>query len=94
MLGEEIKSFRLARHMTQEQLARKLDVTKQAVSNWENSNIQPSVDMVMKIAALFHTSTDYLLGLSDTRKIDAAGLTNEQTAHLEQLADDFRRLNG
>lgn len=94
MLGEKIKHLRKSHHFTQEQVARQLSVTKQAVSNWENSNIQPSVDMVIKIAGLFHTSTDYLLGLDEEQRIDSTGLTSEQTAHLEMIADEFRKLNG
>lgn len=46
MLNERIKELRLAHGMTQVELARELSVSKQCVSNWENNNIQPSVDML------------------------------------------------
>ena len=46
---------------TQVSLAQKLSVTKQAVSNWENGNIQPSIDMLVRLADLFSVTTDYLL---------------------------------
>lgn len=35
MVGENIKRFRTQRHMTQDELAQQLNVTRQAVSNWE-----------------------------------------------------------
>ena len=42
MLGERILELRTAHNWTQVQLAQKLNVSKQAVSNWENNNILPS----------------------------------------------------
>ena len=53
MLSEKIKSLRLAGNYSQVDIAEKLSVTKQTVSNWENNNIHPSVDMLVKIADLF-----------------------------------------
>ena len=48
MLGEQIKQLRLARNMSQVALANQLGVTKQSISNWENDNILPSLDMLKK----------------------------------------------
>ena len=63
MLNQRIRELRLARKMSQVELAKALYVTKQSVSNWENDNIQPSVEMLMKLAKVFSVSTDYLLGM-------------------------------
>ena len=52
MLNENIKKLRLARGISQVELAAELNVSKQCVSNWENDNIQPSVEMLVKIAHL------------------------------------------
>ena len=56
MLGEQIKKLRIAKHINQVQLAEYLGVTKQSISNWENNNILPSVDMLKKIAQFFNCS--------------------------------------
>lgn len=48
MLGEQIKKLRLAQNISQVTLANQLGVTKQSISNWENDNILPSVDMLKK----------------------------------------------
>lgn len=77
--------------MSQVELARRLGVSKQSVSNWENDNIQPSVDMLVKIARCLNTSTDYLLGLSPEKTIDAGGLTDIQIAHITQIIDDIKK---
>lgn len=94
MLGEQIHALRTARNMNQVQLADKLGVTKQSVSNWENNNILPSVDMLKNIATFFHCSTDYLLEMNEGKiYIETTDLTLEQTAHLQQLAADLAYLN-
>ena len=56
MLGDRIKTLRTARNLSQVELARKLNVSKQSVSNWENNNILPSVDIVKKLALFFSCS--------------------------------------
>lgn len=48
MLGEQIKSLRIAHNISQVSLANQLGVTKQSVSNWENNNILPSIEMLKK----------------------------------------------
>lgn len=89
MLGENIKTLRTSRGINQIMLANALGVTKQCVSNWENENILPSVEMLVKIAAYFRVSTDYLLDLEEERKLCVQGLTEEQIAHISLLIDDL-----
>lgn len=62
MIGERIKALRIERKMTQKELASRLFVTAQAVSRWENGEVEPSVSTVAKIAEIFHVSTDVLMG--------------------------------
>lgn len=89
MLSARIKELRLSRNMNQVQLAKELNVTKQTVSNWENDNIQPSVNVLIKIADYFGVTTDYMLGRSSTRTIDAEGLTDRQIAHIRFIIEDI-----
>lgn len=94
MLGEQIRTLRTARNLSQVQLAERLGVTKQSVSNWENNNILPSVDMLKKIAQFFACSTDYLLELDFGRVyIETTNLSLEQAAHIQQLIADMEFLN-
>ena len=76
MLHQRIRTLRQTRSMSQVQLARLLGVTKQSVSNWENDNIQPSIEMLKKLAAVFSVSTDYLLGLDVAFAIRTDGLSD------------------
>ena len=50
MLNERIKQLRLTRGLSQVELSKLLNVSKQSVSNWENDNIQPSIEMLLKIS--------------------------------------------
>ena len=94
MLGEQIRSLRIARKMTQVQLAKKLGVSKQTVSNWENDNVPPSIEMLRKVAKALSCSSDYLLELDTSRSVlDITSLSTEQIAHIQQIIDDLRTLN-
>ena len=89
MFGELIKSLRMSRGLNQVELAKIFNVTKQSVSNWENENIMPSVDMLVKIANYFGVSTDYLLGLTEKHALNTDGLSELQIAHIQTLINDI-----
>ena len=93
MLGERIKGLRIAFNYSQVNLADKLGVTKQSISNWENGNIIPSVEMLLKIANVFSVTTDYLLGEDDRRHLDVDGLTPEQMALVQRMVKYLQLLN-
>lgn len=94
MIGDRIKLLRLSRNLSQVELAKKLNVSKQSVSNWENNNILPSVEIVTQLAIFFSCSTDYILGINDKRTlIDISGLTEEQLVHIQYIIDDIKKLN-
>ncbi len=93
MLNKKIRELRISANMSQVQLAKRLGVTKQSVSNWENDNIQPSIEMLIKVAKVFAVSTDFLLGLSSDNTIDVSGLSEDVIAHLRLLIDDYKKQN-
>lgn len=59
--GEKIKSIRTKEKLTQEQFAMKLNVSRQAVSNWENNKNFPDIEMLILISDVFHISLDELI---------------------------------
>ena len=59
--GEQIKSIRKKGNMTQEQFAIRLNVSRQAVSNWENDKNLPDIGMLILISDVFHVSLDSLI---------------------------------
>ena len=95
MFATRIKYLRQSAGINQVQLAEKLGVTKQSISNWENDNILPSIDMLVKIADFFAVTTDYLLGRSIQepsfpQMLDLSGLTPGQAEHIKNIVDDLR----
>ena len=88
-LNENIHQLRMARNLSQVDLAKALGVTKQSISNWENNNIQPSIDMLVHLAKFFSVSTDYLLGLEQWKYIEISGLTDHQLAHISAIINDI-----
>lgn len=61
MIGEKIKKLRVDNQLTQKELAEKLFVTSQAVSRWENNEVEPSINTIVEIAKIFNVPTDTLL---------------------------------
>lgn len=64
-----IASERKRINMTQEDLANELGVSKSTIARWEQGTIPPYGSELIKMHDLFQCSTDYLLGLTDERKI-------------------------
>ncbi len=93
MLNENIKNLRVLNGLSQVQLAKELGVSKQCVSNWENDNIQPSIEMLIKIAKFFKVSTDYLLDLDVKKYLDVSNLTDLEVTHLKNLVTDLENLH-
>lgn len=60
-IGSKIKALRLSKSMTQEQLAKALHVSAQAVSKWENGKSYPDIHSLLLLSALFDVSLDQLI---------------------------------
>ena len=61
ILGEKIAALRKQNNWSQEDLAEKLELSRQSVSKWESGASIPDLDRIIKLSALFGVSTDYLL---------------------------------
>ena len=59
--GEKLQTLRQKAGMSQDALAEKLDVSRQAVSRWERDETMPETEKVIALADLFGVTTDYLL---------------------------------
>ena len=91
MFDERLKEHRKSLGINQIEFGKRLNVTKQCISNWENNNIMPSIDMLIRISKTFSVSADYLLGLDDQRTLNVSGLSAEQIFHLQAIADDLKQ---
>ena len=60
--NEVLKRLRVEKQMTQDEMAEKLFVTRQAVSRWETGETTPNVEMLKQLSILFDVSINTLLG--------------------------------
>lgn len=74
MLGEKLKALREERHFTQEDVASRLNVTRQALSKWENNITEPDIDTIKKLGAIYDVSISDLIG---EEKKDRIGIWNK-----------------
>ncbi len=63
--GEKLASLRKEHNLSQEELANKLNVSRQAVSKWESNNAYPETEKIVAICKLFNSSMDELIGLKE-----------------------------
>lgn len=89
--GNTLKELRQKAGMTQKDLASKVGVTKSVISYYELSERSPSPEMLMKLASVFHVSTDFLLGFQKQDTIDLSGLNAEDKMLVRTLVDTLRK---
>lgn len=86
-MGNKLKELRKQKRLTQKQVADRIGLAISAVSSYEAGTRYPSYDVLIKLARIFHVSTDYLLGMTDKQEIDVAGLNTEEIEVVLQLVN-------
>ncbi len=69
-LGNQIKSLRLSKGLTQEALAEQLGVTAQAVSKWERNAALPDIGLLPQLSVLFGVTIDQIFAIPDEDRLD------------------------
>ena len=69
MIGNNIKKLRVQQGMTQKNLADKLFVSAQAISRWENDEVEPSIGTIVELAKIFDVSVDEILGIGSKESV-------------------------
>ena len=103
---QRLKLLRKEKSITQSALGKDLEVSQNAIYNWENGKREPDLEMIAKISKYFNVSASYLLGYDSNRKAEMIKPTNSlagwdqkittiQTSNkrLEKLAIYFSKLN-
>lgn len=93
-LSIKLKTLRQQAGMTQRQLGERIGTTKATISYYELSERTPSPEMLVKLASVFHVSTDFLLGIETAeRTLDVSGLSEENVQLIQRLVDALRETN-
>ena len=75
---DKLKQCRKARHLSQQQLADALEVSRSAVAMWETGGSSPDRAMILRLAAFFGVTTDYLLGYEKPGDVPPPPPTDEE----------------
>lgn len=89
--GKKLKQLRTQSGLSQKQLADQIGVTKSVVSYYELQERYPSPDVLIKLAGIFHVTSDYLLGIETRRMLDVSDLNNDEISMLQHVLDVLRR---
>lgn len=91
--GDKLKTFRTNAGMSQTELAKRLNISKSVVSYYEKAERSPSPDVLIKLADIFHVSTDYMLGITQKKVIDVSDLSDDDMRFLLITIDTLRNKN-
>lgn len=85
--SEKIRNLREKAGLTQKQFAAQIGVSKSVVSQYELQERMPSPFVLIKIASVFHVSTDYLLGIDKKNRLDISELDEKEAEIVEKLVN-------
>lgn len=90
MLSDNIKKYRKANNLSQEELAEKINVTRQSISLWETGKTQPSIDILVNLASVLGVTTDELLTSSNDASITTIEDVPPKAIESDNLPKDTR----
>ncbi len=80
--AEKLLSLRKANNLTQEQLAEKLDVSRQSISKWESGQAVPEMEKIVALSVVFNVTTDYMLKSSEIDDLSVKTGILEKQQHM------------
>lgn len=87
-LGQRLHEQRILKGFSQKQVADAVNVSASIISNYENGERTPSLEILVALARLYNCSTDYLLGfekIPTDKMLDVSMLTDKQLVLLQQF---------
>ena len=91
--GENLKKLRKSKALSQAAFGSRVGLSKAVVSKYETGLGYPNFSVLIRIAAFFGVTTDYLLGVESAKTISLAGLSDSQIQIVIQLVEEFGVLN-
>lgn len=96
-LSDRLILLRKQNKLSQASVAKTLNVTSALISAYEKGERRPSLDNLISLADIYHTSTDYILGRSsqnnDSLYIEITDLNELQVNLIREIVDQFDKLN-
>ena len=88
-----LKRLREEAHISQKTLADAIGVSQQSINKYENHNIEPDIETLIRISDYFNTSIDYLVGRTDIRRKVELVYPYELNKSESAMLDGYRKLN-
>lgn len=85
--GLRLKELREQKHMSQTDLANRLNLSRSQISAYEHNTSYPSVEKLIEMAVLFNTSADYILGINNRPCIYLDELTPSQQCTVNKIIE-------
>jgi len=90
---KNLKKLRTESGISQRELAENIGVSQQSINKYENHNIEPDIETLIRMADFFDTSVDYLVGHSRIRRRIEPVSTYDLNKDEATVMDGFRQLN-
>lgn len=91
MFSENLRTVRMAKGFSQQELAGRLHVVRQTISKWEKGISVPDADMLIRISEILELSVSELLGAKITEEMNQSEVAEQLARINEQLAAKNRR---
>ena len=88
--GYRLKELCQKKGLTQAQVAKRLSLSKTAISGYENNIKNPSIEVLTQLSILYGVSADYLLGLENRKMLCVDDLNDQQLEVVRILLEEFR----
>lgn len=90
---KNLKALRDESGITQKQLAEAIGVSQQSINKYENHNIEPDIETLIRLADYFNTSVDYLIGHTQVRRKIEVVHSYELSTDESCIIDGYRKLS-
>ena len=88
--GLRLKELREERHLSQTEVAERLEVARATISGYECNTITPSVEQLKKLAVLYNASIDYIMGMDNRSALYLDDLTASQQQTVLDIVDRLK----
>ena len=88
--GNRLRTLRKQKNLTQKQLASQIGVKNSIISFYEMGDRLPSPEIIVKLAAIFHVSADFLMGIDKKEVIDISDLNEDDKMVIRLLIDSLK----
>ena len=86
-----LKELRESKQLSQQEVAERLSVGRSTISGYERNTITPSVEQLVRMAVLYNTSLDYMMGIDDRTCLFLDDLDESQQQAVIDIVDRLKR---